>query len=94
MMTDYGPRTLQKQFNQVVQHSERRLSHRVFTDSTEKQAVEQLIEQYINQQKACNNSDLSETLFIIHNNKNTVIILGHIINQLSMIKPYSRFNRN
>ena len=44
-------------------NSKRRYNHRVFTDSTEKAAVEQLTEQYINQQKACNNSD---------NNKNDV----------------------
>ena len=35
-------------------------------------AVEQLIEPYINQQKACNNNDLSDRLLCIHNNKNDV----------------------
>ena len=41
-------------------NNKRRHRHRVFTDSTEKQAVKQLIKhkQYINQQNACNNSDL------------------------------------
>ena len=53
-------------------NSKRRYRHRVFTDSTEKAAVEQLTEQYINQQKACNNSDLADCLLSIHNNKNTV----------------------
>ena len=49
------------------------MSHFVFTDSTEKQAaVEQLIEQYINQQTACNYSDLSDCLLKIHNNKNAI----------------------
>ena len=43
--------------------------HRVFTDSTEKAAVEQLTEQYVNQLKACNNNDLSDCLLSIHNNK-------------------------
>ena len=52
--------------------SKRRYRHRVFTDSTEKAAVEQLTEQYINQQKACNNSDLADCLLSIHNNKNDV----------------------
>ena len=33
-------------------NSKLRYKHHVFTDSTEKAAVEQLIEQYINQQKA------------------------------------------
>ena len=47
-------------------NSKRRYNHRVFTDCTEKQAVEQLTEQYINQQKTCNNNDLSECLLIIH----------------------------
>ena len=37
-------------------NSKRRHSHRVFTDSTEKAAVKQLIEQYINQQKGCKSS--------------------------------------
>ena len=55
-------------------NSKRRYNHRVFTDSTEKAAVEQLTEQYINQQKACDNadSDLADCLLSIHNNKNTV----------------------
>ena len=48
------------------------MSHRVFTDSIEKAAVEQLIEQYINQQKACNNNDLSDCLLGIHNNKTDI----------------------
>ena len=42
--------------------SKRRYNHRGFTDSTEKAAVEQLTEQYINKQKACNNSDLADCL--------------------------------
>ena len=53
-------------------NSKRRYSHRVFTDSTEKAAVKQLTEQYISKQKACNNSDLSDCLLSIHNNKNNV----------------------
>ena len=52
--------------------SKRRYNHRVFTDSTEKAAVEQLTEQYISKQKACNNSDLAGCLLSIHNNKNDV----------------------
>ena len=40
--------------------SKRRHGHRVLTDSTEKQAVEQLIEQHISKQKACSNSDMSK----------------------------------
>ena len=52
--------------------SKRRHRHRVFTDSTEKAAVEQLTEQYIDQQKACNNNDLSDCILSIHSNKNTV----------------------
>ena len=39
-------------------NSKRRYNHRVLTDSTEKAAVEQ----YIDKQKACNNSDLSDCL--------------------------------
>ena len=35
-------------------------------------AVKQIIEQYINQQKPCNNNDLSDCLLKIHNNKNDV----------------------
>ena len=46
--------------------SKRRYGNRVLTDSTEKAAVEQLTEQYINQQKAYNNSDLSDNLLKIH----------------------------
>ena len=53
-------------------NSKCRYNHRVFTDSTEKAAVEQLTEQYINKQKACDNNDLSDCLLSIHNNKNTV----------------------
>ena len=49
--------------------SSRRYSHRMFTDSTEKQAVEQFIEPFINEQKACNNSDC---LLKMYNNKNDV----------------------
>ena len=56
----------------MVTNSKRRCNYRVFTDSTEKAAVEQLTEQYINQQKACNNSDLPDCLLSIHNNKNDV----------------------
>ena len=41
-------------------NSKRRHNHPMFTDSTDKQTTEQLIEQYINQQKPCNNNDLSE----------------------------------
>ena len=39
MTIDYGQHTLRKQFNQVTQHN-----IRVFTDSAEKAAVEQLTE--------------------------------------------------
>ena len=53
-------------------NSKCRYNHRVFTDSTEKAAVEQLTEQYINKQKACNNSDLADFLLQIHINANTV----------------------
>ena len=52
--------------------SKRRYNHRVFADSTEKEAVEQLTEPYINKQKACNNNDLSDCLLKTHNNKNDV----------------------
>ena len=65
--------------------SNRRNRHRVFTDSTEKAAVEQLIEQYINKQKACNNSDLSDCLLKIHNNKNRYNKVCHQYTQY--IKP-------
>ena len=50
----------------------RRYRHRVFTDSTETAAVKQLIEQYINKQKACSNNDLSDCVLSIHYNKNDV----------------------
>ena len=53
-------------------NSKCRYNHRVFTDNTEKAAVKQLTEQYISKQKACNNSDLSDCLLSIHNNKNNV----------------------
>ena len=48
----------------------RRLSHRVFTDSTEKQAVEQYETMYDNTNKPRDGNDLAALLMMIHNHKN------------------------
>ena len=50
--------------------SRRRLSHRVFTDSTVKQAVEQFDIKYVETNKPRDGNDLAMLLLIIHNQKN------------------------
>ena len=49
--------------------SKRRYRHRVFTDSTEKQAVDKWRNKYYNQHKPSDSGDLAAQLMMIHNTK-------------------------
>ena len=63
-----------------LSNSKRRYSHRVFTDSTEQQAVEQYDIQYDNTDKPRDGNDLATLLMRVHNNKypdNVVTRVSH-----------------
>ena len=56
----------------------RRLSHRVFTDSTENQAVEQYETKYDNTNKPRDANDLAALLMMIHNQKNPASVVINV----------------
>ncbi len=58
--------------------SRRRYRHRVFTDSTEKQAVEQFETQYDNTNKPRDANDLAALLMMIHNQKNPASVVINV----------------
>ena len=67
--------------------SKRRLSHLVFTDSTEKQSVEQYETMYDNTNKPCDGSDLATLLLMIYNNKYPInAIISILYSILTRIK--------
>ena len=59
-------------------NSKHRLSHRVFTDSTEKQAVEQYETKYDNTNKPRDANDLAAVLLMIHKQTNPVNVVINV----------------
>ena len=76
-------------------NSKRRLNHRVFTDSTEKQAVEQYEITYDNTNKPRDGNDLAALLIMIQNQKNpSSVVINVSCSTLARIKQQYDMSTN